>query len=161
MENAINKVYSSPILVRLLRGVDLFAVVFTAVAYAVTVIARLLGEVYSLALKLVLVCFLPFILVSLVRRLINAPRPYEIYSSIPTPRRKKGSSFPSRHVFSAFAIGTLLCFIAPILGVLALILGVCLGACRVFLGIHFIRDVLCGAAIGIASSVIGMLIVNI
>ena len=160
MEDVINKVYSSPRLVRLLRAIDLFAVCFTAGVYGLFVVGFALGTLYFLSLKLILVCLVPFVIVTLVRRFINAPRPYEVYTGIPTPRAKKGSSFPSRHAFSAFAIGTALLFVAPPIGAIALFLGVCLGACRVLLGIHFVRDVVCGGAIGVISSVVGMLIVN-
>ena len=102
---------------------------------------------------------IPFLLVTLIRRLINAPRPYEAEGFVgEPPRGGKGNSFPSRHAFSAFAIGTLCCFVSPLLGVVLLALGVLMCICRVALKIHFVRDVVAGALIGIISSVIGALI---
>lgn len=98
-------------------------------------------------------------LVSLMRKLINAPRPYEIYDFFKDlPKEKRGCSFPSRHSFSAFAIGTLCMFVNPLIGGITLTMGVAMCFCRVALGIHFIRDVLCGAIIGVVSSIIGVLI---
>lgn len=110
------------------------------------------------------ICFLavlgvPFVLVSLMRRWINAPRPYELYDFYTTPpKKKKGDSFPSRHAFSAFAIGTLCMIVNPIIGIITLSFGLLMCFCRVALGIHFIRDVLAGSIIGAVSSVIGVLI---
>lgn len=161
MEKVWKKVADSKKLTRILRSVDVFAVVFTVTAYATTLLFIVLAEKYLLALKLALVCFVPFVIVTLLRRFVNAPRPYELYDffEIP-PKDSLGRSFPSRHAFSAFAIGAALCFIGLPLGIICLTLGLCLGACRVLLGIHFPRDVIAGAIIGTVSSVIGMLIVN-
>ena len=111
------------------------------------------------ALMILLILGPPFVLVSLLRRLINAPRPYEAEDfSGPVPKKKSGRSFPSRHAFSIFAIGTLCLFFSLPLGVLTLVFGVFLCFCRVALGIHFVRDVLCGAISGILTSIIGALI---
>ena len=44
-----------------------------------------------------------FIVLSVFRYLINRPRPYEKFGIAPViPKDKKGQSFPSRHVYSAF-----------------------------------------------------------
>ena len=101
----------------------------------------------------------PFVLVSLLRRIINAKRPYEIYDFFDAPpKEKKGHSFPSRHAFSAFAIGTVALFVSVPIGAVILFLGAVMCFCRVALGIHFVRDVVCGAIIGIATSLIGAII---
>lgn len=113
-------------------------------------------------IELLAILGIPFVLVSLLRHFINAPRPYELYGFYNTPpKNKRGRSFPSRHAFSAFAIGTLLCAYIPALGVIILFLGLILCALRVLLGIHFVRDVLAGALIGIISSLIGLLIIGL
>lgn len=161
MEKVWKKVVSSKTLTRILKSVDIFAVIFTVTAYAITLLFMFLAEKYLLSVKLALVCFVPFVIVTLVRRFVNAPRPYELYDFFEKPPKSSlGRSFPSRHAFSAFAIGTALCYVGLPLGIICLVLGLCLGACRVFLGIHFPRDVIAGAIIGTLSSVIGMLIVN-
>ena len=72
--------------------------------------------------------------------------------------RKKGHSFPSRHVFSAFIIGTLWMILSPYVGAATLLFGAVIAISRVLLGIHFLRDVIVGAVIGVASGVIGILI---
>ena len=110
-------------------------------------------------LKAFLICFIPFVIVSLVRRIINAPRPYELYDFYEeSPRSKKGSSFPSRHVYSASVIATLLLFVYPIVGYVMLFFALLLAAIRVLLGIHFIRDVVCGGSLGVGAALLGAFI---
>lgn len=116
-------------------------------------------------LRLTVTTGFPFFVVGLLRQIIAAPRPYELYSFYEEcPKRrffrkstpeKGGASFPSRHAYSAFAIGTVLSFVDPwcilIFGIPAVVMCVC----RVLLGIHFIRDVVAGAAIGVVAGVLG------
>ena len=103
----------------------------------------------------------PFVLVTLLRRLINFKRPYEVYGfyEIP-PKDKKGKSFPSRHAYSSFVISVMALYLSPAIGIVLLVFSLALCVFRVLLGIHFIRDVACGALIGILSSVVGMLILT-
>ena len=135
-------------------------VIFGVCAYIYLGIIAL-GVSYASAARLVVISAIPFLLVSVARRLINAPRPYELYDFCDTPpKQRKGESFPSRHVFSAFLIGTLALFHSVWLGALLLLCGLILSAARILLGIHFPRDCIAGAAVGIASAVIGVLIAN-
>lgn len=129
---------------------------------AITVAAFALGFRFylnispALGIKYLAVLGIPFCLVSLLRKYIGAPRPYEIYDFYEKkPKGSEKNSFPSRHAFSVFAIGTLLLFAYPVFGIVLLLLGVALCVCRVLLGYHFIRDVLAGALIGVISSLIG------
>ncbi len=102
---------------------------------------------------------LPFVLVSVLRIVINAPRPYEVLDIFDTPPKgKSGRSFPSRHAFSIFAISVSAFAYAPPLAVAGIILGLGLCVARVALGIHFIRDVAAGALIGVATAAIGLII---
>ena len=111
------------------------------------------------AVKFLIILGFPFLLVSLLRRIIKAPRPYEIYDFFEKPPRAGTSdSFPSRHSFSVFAIGTVCLFVSPVLGIITLVFGALLCFCRVAQGIHFIRDVIAGALIGVISSLIGAFI---
>ena len=109
-----------------------------------------------LTLRLVLTCGVPFVLLSAARHFLNLPRPFEVYDLEPLlPRETPGRGFPSRHVFSIFVIGTCFCYLEPWLGWTLLGLGAVLSALRVLSAVHFERDVLVGAAIGILSGVIG------
>ncbi len=114
-------------------------------------------ESWERALRLALMLAVPFLLVSLVRSLISAPRPYEIYTFYEKkPHRAKGKSFPSRHAFSAFAIAVAMFAFNATFAFLLLGLALALCVCRVLLGIHFPRDLICGALIGIATSLLGL-----
>ena len=99
--------------------------------------------------------------VSAMRFLLDVKRPYEIFDLAPFEamkrERKAGKSFPSRHVFSAFLIGTLVLFYSVPLGIVTLLVGAFIAAERVMLGIHFPEDVICGGIIGIASGLVGIL----
>lgn len=109
----------------------------------------------------VLVPGISFVLVSIFRSKINAPRPYETPGAA-APIIKKdapGKSFPSRHVFSIFVIAVTVFWVWPAPGILVGIAGVILAWCRVAGGVHFPRDVIAGALIGIGCGVIGFYLI--
>lgn len=97
-----------------------------------------------------------FVFVSIFRHYVNTPRPYEVADFEPIIEKETtGNSFPSRHVFSIFVIATTLYFISKPLGILLMIAGVLLAILRVVGGVHFPRDVIAGAIIGIVSGILG------
>ena len=109
--------------------------------------------------KVILTTSISFLLVSVFRRLINAKRPYEVMDIKPLINKDtKGNSFPSRHVFSVFIIATVYMYIYMPIGITLIILGIILAAVRVLSGVHFLRDVICGAIIGILFGALGMTI---
>lgn len=157
------RVFSHPRLLTLLRLFDKAAVLLVALCYAAAVVWCAAQHPPTL-IRLLASTVIPFIAISLFRHFFNAPRPYELYDMselTDTSGAKRGRSFPSRHVASAFLIGSSLCFINPIAGVLILILGLGVGACRVLLAKHFVRDVIAGALLGGVLGCLGMVIVNI
>lgn len=157
MENLLRKIYSNQRLYKALLILSKIIVVITLPAFLLTVWHGYTVSLLS-AVKICVICGIPFIVISLVRRFINSPRPYELYSFYEkAPKKKIGSSFPSRHAFSVFIIATVMTFIYPIPGILLLALGVLLSVCRVLCGIHFIRDVVTGALLGVLSGVIGVI----
>lgn len=94
---------------------------------------------------------IPFVLLSLFRKLVNRPRPYEVLQIRPLLQKdSSGCSFPSRHVFSAFLIAMCYYAVNPGIGFCLLLLGAILAAIRVVGGVHYLSDVLAGAAFGIA-----------
>ncbi len=142
----------------MLQIISTLCVLSSVAGYFLLCIETFLVSVWSL-LKILLIMGVPYILVSAARHFINAKRPYELYDFYEKkPKDKSGQSFPSRHAYSSFVISASLCFIHPFLGGVLVFLGVLLCFCRVLLGIHFIRDVVCGAILGIFSSVFGVLI---
>lgn len=99
-----------------------------------------------------------FVIVSIFRRAINAPRPYEVTGKKPMiDKDTKGNSFPSRHVFSIFVIASTLFFISKPLGLFLMFAGSILAVLRVVGGVHFKKDVIAGAIIGILSGLLGFL----
>nr|WP_276515602.1 phosphatase PAP2 family protein [Tissierella carlieri] len=97
-----------------------------------------------------------FMLVSSFRNHTDFPRPYEVLDIVPIINKStKGRSFPSRHVFSAFVIAMTLYYISVPVGVILMFAGIILAIVRVLGGVHFPRDVVVGAMIGILFGMIG------
>lgn len=92
-----------------------------------------------------------FLLVSALRRCIDAPRPYEACGiNQLISKNMRGRSFPSRHVFSIVVIG--MCWLhafAPV-GAAILAAGVVMAYARVVGGVHYPRDVVCAYVLGVA-----------
>lgn len=122
----------------------------------------LLGLVFfrwpgGLFLRAILVPGISFIAVSIFRALLSAQRPYEVLDIDPLIRKDtRGKSFPSRHVFSVFVIAATWLYFYPAAGIVLLITGCLLAVVRVLGGVHFLRDVLAGAFLGLLSGWIGM-----
>ena len=91
-----------------------------------------------------------FVLLTLVRKWINQPRPYEAWEIIPLlDKDSAGNSMPSRHVFSATII-SMACLHATLpVGLVLLVLSALLGLVRVLGGVHYPKDVLVGYACGL------------
>lgn len=113
--------------------------------------------------KLLRCIFVPavmFVSVSILRKIINRPRPYEKLGISPLIKKdKNGESMPSRHVFSVFMIATTFLYVLPALSIPLFIIGILLSAVRIIGGVHYPSDILVGAAIGIFSGVIGFFLI--
>lgn len=108
-------------------------------------------------IPLLLVPAVSFFLVSIFRTKYGALRPYEKYGFTPLiPKDTQGKSFPSRHVFSIFVIATVVCYVWLLPGIILLLLGMVLAVLRVVMGVHFPKDVLAGAMLGVVSGCFGM-----
>ena len=91
-----------------------------------------------------------FILVSVLRRVIAEPRPYEacgIEQLI--AKSTHGKSFPSRHVYSIAVIGMCWLRYMPPVGAIILLASLVMAGARVLGGVHYPRDVACGFALGV------------
>ena len=138
-----------------LRGVNAGCTYGTAAVFCGTC-AYLALRRDPTVVRLALTCGVPFVALSLLRQKIDAPRPFTVYGLEPLiPKESPGESFPSRHVFSIFVIGTCFCYLQPWVGGVLIALGMILSALRVAAAVHFERDVLVGAAVGILSGIIG------
>lgn len=155
------RVYSKPSRVKTLKIAGAISVAYVAAVFCSLLLSLVFEKAYVECARLALMAAIPFSLVSLMRHLLDVPRPYEVIAFPPLAamrgERKAGKSCPSRHVFSAFLIGALALYYSPILGILTLFIGAFVALERVMLGIHFVRDVIVGAVIGVLSGVIGIL----
>ena len=159
MQDILKRVNEKNGLKKLLIIASMTVTVLSVVAFVLVIYTAYVKDVV-LSIKLLAMSAIPFVAVSLLRHLVDTKRPYEVYDFYKTPpKNKRGRSFPSRHVFSSFLIATLLFTVSAHFAIPFYILGLILALCRVLLGIHFIRDVVAGGAIGIISGVIALLLI--
>ena len=92
-----------------------------------------------------------------LRARLDRPRPYEQPGFVPlVAKETKGHSFPSRHALSASVLAMVWMYFYPKAGwaMVGITLLICVG--RVLTGVHHIRDVVGGAALGFALGFAGM-----
>lgn len=108
--------------------------------------------------KTALIPAVSFVLLSLIRKKINRPRPYETWQLDPLiSKDTKGQSMPSRHIFSCTVIAMAFLSVIPLLGGLFLFWSVLLALVRVLGGVHYPSDVLAGFLAGIAAGILMIL----
>lgn len=140
------KIENKPIFLRLLRAFNRFMTVVMPIVYL-----TLLTTIYfreGFGKQVLMYVFIPasgFVILSFLRKKINAPRPYEVWEIIPLlDRDSPGQSMPSRHVFSATIISMACLHASLTMGMICLTLSALLGLVRVLGGVHFPKDVLVG-----------------
>jgi undecaprenyl-diphosphatase len=97
---------------------------------------------------------LGLILNQLLLLAIHRVRPYDVGLTHLIIGRSQDPSFPSDHATVAFAITSLLVFARDKWLVLSFLFAVLIGASRVFVGTHYLSDVLGGALTGAAGAMI-------
>ena len=143
---------NKPFLLSLLRTFNRFMTVVMPMIYltllAITYLQQELGKQVGIYL------FIPasgFVILSFLRKKINAPRPYEEWDIKPLlDRDSPGQSMPSRHVFSATIISMACLHASLSVGVILLVLSAFLGLVRVLGGVHYPKDVVVGYICGLA-----------
>ena len=140
------KIENKPIFLRLLRAFNRFMTVVMPIVYL-----TLLTTIYfreGFGKQVLMYVFIPasgFVILSFLRKKINAPRPYEVWEIIPLlDRDSPGQSMPSRHVFSATIISMACLHASLTMGMICLTLSAFLGLVRVLGGVHFPKDVVAG-----------------
>ena len=136
----------------LLRAFNRFMTIVMPMIYltllATTYLQQGLGKQVGIYL------FIPasgFVILSFLRKKINAPRPYEEWDIKPLlDRDSPGQSMPSRHVFSATIISMACLHASLSLGIILLVLSAFLGLVRVLGGVHYPKDVVVGYTSGLA-----------
>ena len=151
-DHIAGKIENRPIFLRLLRAFNRFMTIVMPMIYltllAITYLQQGLGKQVGIYL------FIPasgFVILSFLRKKINAPRPYEEWDIKPLlDRDSPGQSMPSRHVFSATIISMACLHASLSVGVILLVLSALLGLVRVLGGVHFPKDVVVGYICGLA-----------
>ena len=155
-DHIAGKIENRPIFLRLLRTFNRFMTVVMPIVYL-----TLLTTIYfreGFGKQVLIYVFIPasgFVILSFLRKKINAPRPYEVWEIIPLlDRDSPGQSMPSRHVFSATIISMACLHASLSVGVILLVLSALLGLVRVLGGVHYSKDVVVGYICGLAWGVI-------
>ena len=137
---------NKPFLLSLLRTFNRFMTVVMPMIYLTLLATTYLQE--GLGKQVLIYVFIPasgFVILSFLRKKINAPRPYEEWDIKPLlDRDSPGQSMPSRHVFSATIISMACLHASLTMGMICLILSAFLGLVRVLGGVHFPKDVVVG-----------------
>lgn len=145
-DHVAGKIKNKSFLLSLLRAFNrLMTVVMPIVYLTLLVITYLQQGLGKQALMYVFVPASGFVILTLLRKKINAPRPYEVWGIVPLlDRDSPGQSMPSRHVFSATIISMACLHASLSVGLILLILSAILGLVRVLGGVHYPKDVLIG-----------------
>jgi undecaprenyl-diphosphatase len=83
-----------------------------------------------------------------LKRRFKRRRPCELLGLAYDVKVADRFSFPSGHSATSFAIATLLALAFPLLSPLFLAMAAAIAASRVLLGLHYVSDVVAGAALG-------------
>ena len=160
MEKLLTSVYKNRTLCSFLKILSHLVSILCILTLAFNLGYFVYLEAYREAAKLATSLLIGYIFVTGVREIIDAPRPYELFEFYKhKPKKREGRSFPSRHAYSAFAISSAALSVNIPLGISLLLASLVMCAARVLLGIHFIRDVVAGALIGVTAGVGALLII--
>lgn len=85
-------------------------------------------------------------------RVWQRPRPFAVHDAILLLKPSHDPSFPSDHATFAFAVAVAIVLVNRRVGITALIVAAVLGFARVYVGEHYVGDVLAGALIGGATA---------
>ena len=145
-DHIAGKIKNNPLFLSLLRTFNRFMTVVMPIVYLTLLVATYFQE--GLGKQVLMYVFIPasgFVILSLLRKKINAPRPYEEWDIKPLlDRDSPGQSMPSRHVFSATIISMACLHASLTMGMICLTLSAFLGLVRVLGGVHYSKDVVVG-----------------
>ena len=147
---------NKPFLLSLLRSFNRFMTVVMPIVYLTLLATTYLQQ--GLGKQVLIYVIIPasgFVILSFLRKKINAPRPYEKWDIKPLlDRDSPGQSMPSRHVFSATIISMACLHASLSVGGILLVFSALLGLVRVLGGVHYPKDVVVGYICGLVWGVI-------
>ena len=155
-DHIAGNIENKPFLPSLLRTFNRFMTVVMPMIYLTLLATTYFQEGFGK--QILIYVFIPatgFVILSFLRKKINAPRPYEEWDIKPLlDRDSPGQSMPSRHVFSATIISMACLHASLSVGVILLVLSALLGLVRVSGGVHYPKDVVVGYICGLAWGVL-------
>ena len=155
-DHIATNIKNKPLYLSLLRAFNRFMTVVMPIVYLTLLATTYFQE--GLGKQVLIYVFISatgFVILSLLRKKINAPRPYEEWDIKPLlDRDSPGQSMPSRHVFSATIISMACLHASLSVGVILLVLSALLGLVRVLGGVHYPKDVVVGYICGLVWGVI-------
>ena len=155
-DHIVGNIENKPFLLSLLRVFNRLMTVVIPIVYLTLLATTYLQE--GLGEQVLIYVFIPasgFVILSFLRKKINAPRPYEEWDIKPLlDRDSPGQSMPSRHVFSATIISMACLHASLTMGMICLTLSAFLGLVRVLGGVHYPKDVVVGYICGLVWGVI-------
>ena len=162
LEETLKNVREDKTLSEGLRVFDVFTVCVSLYAFFYIIAAAWQKDMW-LALKVAGILAVEFIILSLVRHIVHAPRPYEDFGlGHPSGKEKKTrhGAFPSRHVFCTALLGCVCFLFSGLFGAILLGLSALLAVDRVLLGFHYPRDVIWGFVTGLVGGVLAILVLH-
>ncbi|MEA5084418.1 MAG: phosphatase PAP2 family protein [Lachnospiraceae bacterium] len=105
-----------------------------------------------------LIPWITFFSVTIIRNQLNLKRPFEELNFNSLLPHSAGRACPSRHASSSVIITIAVYYVYPMLGIVAGILSIVICCTRVLTGVHYPRDVVCGAIIGIVFGFFGFFV---
>ena len=109
-------------------------------------------------------CIFDVLLVNvLIKNIVARVRPYEIFEELTyIVKMPDDYSFPSGHSAISFAVAVVLFIRMPKkVGIPALVLASLIAVSRLYVGVHYPSDVICGIVIGIGCAILACLIVKL
>ncbi len=140
---------------------DIFFTLFTFMGDGIFIIALALLlfmlKYKRLALGLLSSYIISGLIVQLIKRLINLPRPAGYFDDLSIIHSalwnslKQFNSFPSGHTTSVFAAAVIISLYTGkrSLAIITLIVACMVGYSRIYLGQHFVEDILAGSFLGV------------
>ena len=155
-DHIAGNIENNPFLLSLLRTFNRFMTVVMPIVYLTLLVTTYFQEGFGKQVLIyVFISATGFVILSLLRKKINAPRPYEEWDIKPLlDRDSPGQSMPSRHVFSATIISMACLHASLSVGVILLVLSAFLGLVRVLGGVHYPKDIVVGYMCGLVWGVI-------
>lgn len=145
-----------------LSALVIFKKLSTAVMYSayVLLIVILAAKKSEKLIRAVLVPAAVFLIVTVIRNRINAPRPYEKYPlSAVIPKSTRGRSCPSRHSACAMIISLACLYVNIPSGAALILLSILIAVSRPLMGVHFPLDAAYGLLAAAALGIIGFFVI--